>query len=422
MMPTSEPQARLSGTRIPFVTLASAEGISQTGNALTMLAIPWFVLETTGSAALTGITASVNALAIVVAGLFGGGVVDRLGARRTSIVGDLGGGAAVAFIPLLDQTVGLAFWQLLGLVFVGALLRSPGWAARRSLYAIVAGLANVRLERANATSQLVGRLAGLGGPLLAGVLIAARGPTFVLWLDAATFLVSATLVALGIPRSTVTLAERAASAETRKYKAELLAGWRFIRGNQIIRWLIVVGALGSLLAEPVHAVIYPVYANQVFGSALDLGLMFAGLAVGAILANVLYLVFAPRLPRRAIYIIGFAVRDLGFWVLVLMPPLEVIVATIAIQAIFLEPTNAIGQTVLQERIPEALRGRVFATILALEYGARSLGLLLYGLVLQETDLRDTLVVLAAVNVIVPVVILAAPAFRTMARPRSATAH
>lgn len=409
----SELQTQSSSTKLPLVALVSAEGISQTGNALTMLAIPWFVLESTGSAARTGITAAVGALAIVVAGLFGGVLVDRLGARYTSIVADFGAAAAVVLIPLLDQTVGLAFWQLLGLVFVGALLRSPGWAARRRLYATVTRLADIRLDRTNATSQLVGRLAGLCGPLLAGTLIAARGSTFVLWLDAVTFFVSAVLVAVGIPRSTVPETAQATTAGARGYKAELLAGLRFIRSDHLILWLIVVSVLGSLLAEPVHSVIYPVYANQVFGSAVDLGVMFAGLAAGAMLSNALYLVFAPRIPRRAMFIIGFAVRDLGFWVLVLMPSLEVIVATIAIQALFLEPTNPIEQTVFQERIPDSLQGRVFATVLALEYGARSLGLLVYGLILQEIGLRETLFVLATVNVIVPILLWLAPAFRAM---------
>src|SRR5687767_6331705 len=140
MMIGTEREARPRRTRRPLGALLAADGISQTGNMMTMLAVPWFVLETTGSAAQTGITAAVEALAIVAAGFLGGALVDRLGHKRTSVAGDLASGATVALIPLLHLTVGLAFWQLLALVFLGALLDTPGWTARRSLYEVVARL------------------------------------------------------------------------------------------------------------------------------------------------------------------------------------------------------------------------------------------------------------------------------------------
>ena len=408
--------------RAPLAALLAAEGISQTGNWLTLLAIPWFVLETTGSAAKTGVTAAVDTLAIVVAGILGGALVDRLGPKRTSVFADLAGAAAVTLIPLLDQTVGLAFGPLLVLVFLGTLLDVPGWSARRSLVATTARLADVGLERANAGAQIAGRTAGLAGPLLAGVLIAALGPTTVLWIDAGTFLVSAGLVAVGVPSltepptgQTSALAEPSVS-RTRRYASETVAGWRFIRGDRLLYTLMVAFALGSLLAEPVYTVVFPVYANEVFGSAVELGVIFAGLAAGSLVGNALFLALAPRLPRRATIVTGFAVRALTFWVLVPLPPLGVIAGSVALNAVFLEPTNPIWMTIQQERVPEALRGRVFGAFLAIGYAARSVGVLTYGLLLEGIGLRDTLVVLAAVNVVVPLVLWRAPALRTLPSP------
>jgi hypothetical protein len=54
----------------------------------------------------------------------------------------------------------------------------------------------------------------------------------------------------------------------------------------------------------VNSVIYPVYAEQRFGSAVDLGLMYAALAVGALIANGAHFVLAPHLPRRAVLLQG----------------------------------------------------------------------------------------------------------------------
>ena len=267
-------------SRRPLGALLGADLISQAGNALTWVAIPWYVLETTGSAALTGVTAATEAVAVVVAGVLGGAVVDRLGPKRTSIIGDLASAVTVASIPTLHHTIGLAYWNILVLVFLGALLDIPGWTARRNMYATVAELGAVSLERANTGAMMVNRTAGLIGPLLAGVLIAGLGPTPVLWIDAATFLLSAGLIAIGIPARivphapsapAVTPAGSGIKAQVTRYLGEVREGFGFIRRDGVISTLIVVSALGSLLAEPLWSVVFPVYADQVYGSAVDWG-------------------------------------------------------------------------------------------------------------------------------------------------------
>lgn len=86
-----------------------ANAISLVGNQLALLALPWFVLQTTGSPARVGLTGATEAAGIILSAFFGGALVDRTGFRRSSIIADLAGGAAIALIPLLDLTLGLAF-------------------------------------------------------------------------------------------------------------------------------------------------------------------------------------------------------------------------------------------------------------------------------------------------------------------------
>jgi MFS family permease len=105
--------------------MLSADAISMAGNAAALVAIPWFVLQTTGSASKTGITAAAAIVPVIISGLFGGPYVDRLGYRRASIVSDLASFAAVAAIPLLHATVGLAFWQLVLLYSSGRCSMHP---------------------------------------------------------------------------------------------------------------------------------------------------------------------------------------------------------------------------------------------------------------------------------------------------------
>ena len=93
--------------RAPLYALYVADSISLAGNAVAQLAIPWFVLTTTGSAALTALIVFFNFLPIVISACFGGVIVDRLGFRTTSVVVELASAGAVAAIPLLHSTVGI---------------------------------------------------------------------------------------------------------------------------------------------------------------------------------------------------------------------------------------------------------------------------------------------------------------------------
>src|SRR5437773_508235 len=185
--------------RSPVYVFLIGNAISYVGDILTLLAIPWFVLQTTGSVTQTGVTAFFSTLPMVCSAFFGSTLVDRLGYKRTSVIGDIASGVTVALIPLLYHTVGLAFWELLALVFLGGLLKSPGVTARNALVPDLAARATMRLERANALADGVSRISRFIGAPLAGVLIAVIGTSNLLWLDAASFAVSAILIGLAVP-------------------------------------------------------------------------------------------------------------------------------------------------------------------------------------------------------------------------------
>ena len=112
----------------PIAGLLAANAISITGNRLTQIAIPWFVLQSTGSVGETGLVGFFSLLPFVISSALGGVVVDRLGWRHASIVADLASGATVLAIPILYHTTGLPLAALLALVFAA---RSSTRPARR---------------------------------------------------------------------------------------------------------------------------------------------------------------------------------------------------------------------------------------------------------------------------------------------------
>lgn len=225
--------------RIPILALLSARSVPLIGDELALLAVPWFVLQTTGSAMQAGITAAATVLPRIVSGIFGGTLVDRLGFKRTSIVADLVSGFTVALIPLLHATIGIAFWQLLLLVFLGSLLDNAGNVARNSLIPDLSAAANIRLERVNSAFGSVNSATILIGPIVAGFLIAALGPSEVLWFDAVTFALSATLVTIAVP-TPVRLNDGSNTDD--KYLAQLAEGVTFVLRERLILVLLIIGS------------------------------------------------------------------------------------------------------------------------------------------------------------------------------------
>ena len=126
--------------RTPIFALLSAEAVSQVGNMMTVVVGPWFVLQTTGSAAKTGLVGAALVLGSVVPTVVGGPLVDRLGFKRASVLADLTSAATVACVPVLYLAGLLTFWELLALMFVLSSINSQGDTAR---YGLVPALANI---------------------------------------------------------------------------------------------------------------------------------------------------------------------------------------------------------------------------------------------------------------------------------------
>lgn len=403
-------------TRLPFFALLTANAISMVGNVLTMIAIPWFVLQTTGSATQTGITGFFSILPVVLAGLLGGVLIDRLGYKRTSIIADLASGVTVALIPLMFFTVGLQFWQLMVLVFCGALLDAPGSTARAALIPELAALADMPIERATSLNHIVERSSRLIGAPLAGLLIALMSTANVLWLDAISFLVSALIVVfiVRVPRI------KAPETARGQYWAELRDGLRFLRRDHLLLALICTIMLTNGLDAAYSGVIRPVYVDQVWGSAFDLGLLIAVNAAGAILGATIYAAVGQRWPRHTTFVSMFMLTGLRFWIMALYPSLAVVLIFTFISSLGAGPLNPIIDAVEYERIPSYMRGRVFGVITAGAWAAMPLGMLLGGVLTEQLGVQIMLILLGATYLAVTLSMAFIPAMRQMNRRAETT--
>ena len=375
--------------RGPLHALLAANAVSITGTAMTLLAVPWFVLQTTGSAGRTGVVAACETVPLVLASGLGGPLVDRLGARRAAVLSDLLSAVGIAMVPLLHATTGLAFWQLCLVVGLVGLVRAPGDTARTVLLPGLVELAQVPVERATSAYDGVSRGARMLGAPLAGALVAAVGPADVLVVDAVSFAVSAALIRALVPAS-----RAVAVQEPAPYLTRLREGLRGLRADRLLLGIVVLVMVTNLLDAAWASVLLPVYAREVLGSSLGLGVLFGAFGLGALAGTVLYGVLGPRLPRWPVFTAAFlVVGGPRFGLLAAVPPYAVLVAGQLLCGVAAGCLNPVLTAVEYERVPAHLRSRVFGAASAGVLAGTPVGALLAGLAVSRLGLRGA--VLAA---------------------------
>ena len=399
--------------RRPLYSLFTAAGISQVGNAMTIVAGPWFVLQTTGSAAKTGLVGAAFALGLLMP-IIGGPLVDRLGFRRGSVLADLVSGATVALIPALHLAGVLQYWQIVVLVFILTSVNSQGDTARLALVPALARLARMPFERANARDRAIVRFGSVLGPFLAGVLIAGIGAANVLFVDAATFTISALLVAAGIPRSVDARESQPAKRSGHRYFAELADGLRFVRSKTFLLSMILVATVGNFFDQPLLTVVAPVYAKQIYGSPASFGALVGSFGGGALAGSLLYGSIGRRWPRRRMFLTAYLVgAALIYGTLALSPPLAVAIIAAVAAGLAFGPVNPIFATVTQENTPADLLGRVFGALTAIAQAAIPIGAIVAGAAVQGAGLIPTIAGMGILYVVVTIAMFFNPALRGM---------
>lgn len=404
------PQAAERVTRVPLFALLAANAVSMTGNMMYFVAVPWFVLQTTGSASKAGISAFTEAAPVVLAAFLGGTLVDRLGHRNASVLSDLATALTIGLIPLAYRTVGLTFWQLLVLVFVSVLLNAPGATARMALLPRLIEMSRMRPERANSAYQAIFQLALLVGTPLGGIVIAVLGADAALAVDAVSFLLSALILWLLVPSAGARIAHH---SDRGRFLAELSEGVRFIRRDRVLTAMIILVTLANFLDNPIFAIILPVYMKETFNSAVPLGLTFSMFGAGALVGTLGYGAAAHRVRRRPVFLTCFIVLGVAIAALALLPPLPVILLITAVAGLSAGPLNPIFSTLVQERTPAEMRGRVFGTLMAAVRAATPLSMLLAGFLVERAGIRITVMGMGVCYLVVTVGSVFVKAFREM---------
>jgi predicted MFS family arabinose efflux permease len=387
--------------------LLVAEIVSMTGTQMTWVALPWFVLTTTGSAARMGVVLAAEAASVGLLGLWGGAIADRLGPRRTMLTCDAARAPLMAAIPVLHLAGLLTFPLLLVLVFVYGAFVAPSFGSQRALLAELVH-DDALLGEATALLQAARRLTLVLGPVIAGALIGLLGATSLLFVDAATYVFSFAVVAL--------LVRAGAAVPREEEHRSMLAGARFVARDRLLRpWTVAI--VGIDVSWNVLFAMLPVLVLTRYGGRPELvGWLYGAFGAGALAGSVIAFRVVGRADKLLLASLAILAQTLPIWLLPLPVPASALVAALALSGFFNPIVNAPMGAVALARTPRAVRASAGTVSIVLTAVLSPLALTVAGLAAGHAGARPILLVAAAAQTLA-VFVLAAAAMRERSRLR-----
>jgi predicted MFS family arabinose efflux permease len=386
-MTVSAPAPRLRG-HPALRGLVASELVSMTGIQLSAVAIPWFVLRSTGSAGDMGLVMCAEWAGIMVTGVAGAGWADRFGPRRTMLGADLLCAPLLALVPLLHWAHFLPLPLLMAVMFIVGGCTAPYLTSQQLILSSLGGDDRL-LSRANAALQSATRLATLIGPATAGVLVSTVGAPAVLLLNSATFALSAGIVWRCLPADT--------ARRPRNRRPALRAGVRVLFTDRLLgAW-----SLGLALSETAWQALFallPVLALvRYHGDPSVVGVLVAAFGGGAIAGTLLLSPALRVTSARRLAVAGRVALGAAFAVLLVPLSLGQLIGCLAVVGLLNGLSSAPLVSVRLTRIPVATQSETLTVATAAALSGGALGWALTGAITQAAGEGTALAAAVAVQ-------------------------
>jgi MFS family permease len=395
----------------PVVLLQISNFASGLGNSIVMITIPWLILERTGSPAFAGLVAAISALPGILVSPIGGWMVDRIGRRAVSIGADLLSSVSVAAFPIVAATFGLSDLSILLMAVLGAAFDPAGYTARKTLLADVAKASDAELDHLNGIHDGIMGIAWIFGPAVGAGLIASVGAVNSFWFSAALFLIAALVISFLRVGDSGKDSRELAKVTGEETDMSLRIGAKTLWDDKLLRTLSVALLIIAAVYLPTEAVVLPTYFENVDNPS-GLGFVISALAAGSAMGSFGYGWISARVKRKTLIrmiLIGSAVSIIP---MAFLPPLPVLMLAGFLLGLSWGPYNPLISTLVQQRVPAHLQGRVFGVQTAVFYAAPPLGMVLAGLSVESFGIRATYVVLAAVLSLTSILVLLTKSLRS----------
>jgi MFS family permease len=359
----------------PFLLLQFSSLTSIISGSMVYLAFPWLALELTSSAISSGFLVALTAIPGLFIAPLVGAVIDRVGRRKVAIAGEFISAFVILLIPILQNTIGISFWLLVAVGIIRAMFSPAGQTARKSLVPDVARVGNLTLERANSIHEAVFAAGFAIGPAIAGVLIVLVGPTDVFWFTGIFLLVAATFAfALRVKEDR---GKHEAEMRTANIFLDMKLGIKAILALPPLVVLITSILTLALVYMPTEMVVLPAHFNALNDST-SLALIISVMAGASVFGALAFELIDKLMGRANMFRFAMLAVSVSMIPMALLPDLWLFLICGAILGFSWGPMMPLLNTVIQEKVDPAMRGRVFGIEMSIWNAAPLISMVLVG--------------------------------------------
>jgi MFS family permease len=397
--------------KTPVVLLQVSNFSSGLGNSIVMITIPWLILERTDSPAFAGLVAAISALPGILVSPIGGWMVDHIGRRAVSIGADLLSSLSVAAFPIVAATFGLSNPSILLIAVLGATFDPAGYTARKTLLTDVAKASDADLDHLNGLHDGIMGIAWILGPAVGAGLIASVGAVNSFWVSASLFIVAALAISFLRVGDAAKESREVAKTSGEETNSSIRIGVKTLWDDKVLRTLSVALLIIAAVYLPTEAVVLPTYFEDV-DNPRGLGFVISALAAGSAVGSFGYGWISARMKRKTLIRLILLGSALSIIPMAFLPPLSVLMLSGFLLGLSWGPYNPLISSLVQQRVPAHLHGRVFGVQTAVFYAAPPLGMVLAGLSVESYGIKATYIVLAGVLSITSILVLLTKALRS----------
>ena len=386
---------RLIQTR-DFGLLWWGQVTSQIGEGLNKVALLWFVYELTGSAMMIATVGLIQTVPPLFFGPLIGVYLDRMRKKPVMIWIDLIRTLLTLLIPALYGWGHLNLEGLFVLIFLTSMVSTVFGPALVS--AVPSLVRRNELVSANALIQGTNNIGSLLGPAVSGILIALIGAQHVLYINAATFFISA-LCLMPIRSNEARPQQADAQAQPESLVSDLSVGFRFVFGNRSTVFLLVIITALFNLGASAFVFVLPVYATEALQvGPVQLGWLWSALGAGMLGASS-WLAMREKndvQSRMQILVGGTTVGGLATCALAVLESPLLAAGLVILVGAGAAVLNPVVFALLQENTPSHLMGRVLTTFSTGSMAAAMVGMSGFGWVADKIGPAQSLVGLGLV--------------------------
>ncbi|HZS19230.1 MAG TPA: MFS transporter [Candidatus Udaeobacter sp.] len=393
--------------RAPFRRYIIGSSISDTGTWMQVMAQGYVMSTLTSKALLLGMANLAAGLPMLLLTMAGGSAADRFDKRKILLATQFVQIGLAISMGLLIMTGKIQIWHIL--VFAAVLGISNSFEMP-TLNAFVPELVTRdEIQSAIAVDRAVFHGSRVVGPALAGILIGAWGAAWAFFCNALSFVALIIALLMIPPRA------HGGAEEEHKRSSGIKEGFRYVAKDKPSLAMIGLIAATTVFIFPIITVMMPLYVRLVLHMGADqLGFLMGASAVGSVIGAI-FLISIPHRKRVPIMMVNVAIVGIAIFILSRAPSFYIATGVLILNSLGLSMNFGLANTIVQERAPDYLRGRVSAVFMLSFVGLMPVsGLGITGL----SDLigMPTALAIAAICYVVIAMIVLARVRRECSRP------